>query len=195
GRLGEAVEPMQAGLANFVAQEDWNRAAITANNISELQQTLGDLAVAIEAADESVAHADRSGDMFERMVNRTTLADALHQAGRVEEAMALFRAAEALQAERQPQYPRLYAVQGFRYCDLLLAPAERAAWRRRAAPAVAVAPASLQACREAAARAKRALEWATGKLGLLTTALDDLTLGRAALYTALLQGEPSFDLA
>jgi hypothetical protein len=33
--------------------------------------------------------ADRSGDAFMRMVNRTTLADALHQAGRWQESEAL----------------------------------------------------------------------------------------------------------
>ncbi len=39
-----------------------------------------------------------------------------------------------MQAEDQPQYPLLYSVRGFRYCDLLLAPAERAAWQRQLAP-------------------------------------------------------------
>src|SRR5262249_55263993 len=37
--------------------------------------------------------------------------------------------AERVQAEREPQYGLLYALQGFRYCDWLLAPAERATWR------------------------------------------------------------------
>ena len=62
-------------------------------------------------------------------VNRTIIADALYQAGRRAEAEARFREAEQMQAERQPDYPLLYSVQGFRYCDLLLAEAERAAWR------------------------------------------------------------------
>ena len=30
---------------------------------------------------------------------------------------------ERMQAERQPQFPLLYSVQGFQYADLLLAPA------------------------------------------------------------------------
>ena len=51
-------------------------------------------------------------------------ADALHNAGRWQESAAAFREAEAMQAERQPQYPRLYSVQGYQYCDLLLALAE-----------------------------------------------------------------------
>ena len=29
-----------------------------------------------------------------------------------------------MQAERQPHYPRLYSLPGYRYCDLLLATAE-----------------------------------------------------------------------
>ena len=64
------------------------------------------------------------------MSKRTTHADALHQAGRRAEAEALFAEAEAMQAEWQPQYPRLYSLRGFRYCDLRLGEAERAAWRR-----------------------------------------------------------------
>ena len=76
-----------------------------------------------------MTYADRSGDAFQRMAMRTTHADALHQAGRRAEAEARFREAEQMQAERQPDYPLLYSLQGFRYCDLLLAAAERAAWQ------------------------------------------------------------------
>ena len=53
----------------------------------------------------------------------------MHQAGRQPEAEALFAEAEAMQAEWQAQYPLLYSLQGFRYCDLRLGGAERAAWR------------------------------------------------------------------
>ena len=67
------------------------------------------------------------------MGNRTTWADALHQAGEAARAQALFEEAEALQAERQPQYPRLYSLQGYRYCDLLLAQGRAAEVRERAA--------------------------------------------------------------
>ena len=80
-------------------------------------------------AEQSVSHADRSGEAFERQTDRAILADALHHAGRRAEAEALFREAERMQAERQPDYPLLYSVPGFGYCDLLLAEAERAGWR------------------------------------------------------------------
>ncbi|MCH7840542.1 MAG: hypothetical protein IID38_09965, partial [Planctomycetes bacterium] len=33
-----------------------------------------------------------------------------------------------MQAKKQPEYPRLYSIQGFFYCDLLVGEAQRAAW-------------------------------------------------------------------
>ena len=50
-------------------------------------------------------------------------------------AESLFREAEQMQAKLQPDYPLLYFLQGFQYCDLLLAEAERAAWKRTHAKA------------------------------------------------------------
>ncbi|MGA8172220.1 MAG: hypothetical protein WB816_15500, partial [Methylocystis sp.] len=128
GRLREAVEPMQVSLDMSIAQDDWREAAISASNLSEMRLALGELEAAIAAGAQSVAHADRSGDMFQRMARRTTEADALCQAGRRAEAETLFRAAEAMQAERQPATPLLTSLGSFRYCDLLLDGAERAAW-------------------------------------------------------------------
>ena len=66
---------------------------------------------------------------FSGWSTRTTHADALHQAGRRAEAETRFREAEQMQAERQPDYPLLYSLRGFQYCDLLLAAPERAAWQ------------------------------------------------------------------
>ena len=126
GRLPEAVQPMRAGMRNYVSQEQWEFAARVAGNLSELTLTLGDLTQAVASAEESVELADRSGDAFRRMADRTSLADALHQAGRWEESAASFREAEAMQAERQPEYPRLYSLRGYRYCDLLLSRAASA---------------------------------------------------------------------
>jgi tetratricopeptide (TPR) repeat protein len=105
GRLAEAVEPMQAGLGAFIAQEDWKRAAQAAGNLSELTLTLGDVPRAVTFGEQSVELADRSGDAFYRLAFRTTWADALHQADRWEESAAAFREAEAMQAEWQPEYP------------------------------------------------------------------------------------------
>ena len=129
GRLGEAVEPMRVSMEMDIEREEWKGAARSASNLSELELTLGRVAAAVESAERAVEFADRSQDAFLRMGFRTTLADALHQAGRRERALPLFQAAEAMQEQWQPEYPRLYSLWGFRYAELLLAGAERAAWR------------------------------------------------------------------
>src|SRR5205823_12407021 len=111
-------------------------------------------------------NADRSGDSGQRSSKRTTLADALHQAGRREGekgAEGQFREAERMQAEWQPEYPWLYSLWGFRFCDLLLDPAERAAWARTLAVPAPVTPpdeagplAAIAAVRQ---RAEQTLDW------------------------------------
>jgi hypothetical protein len=139
GRLNEALEPMRAGVKMGVEQEDWEAAAIRTSNLSELELTLGEVAGAVGDAEQSVTYADRIGDEFQRIARRTTHANALHQAGlsrrsqaeadRRMDAATRFREAEQMQAERQPAYPLLYSLRGFKYCDLLLAAPEQAAWR------------------------------------------------------------------
>ena len=109
--------------------KEWEQAAIAASNLSELELTLGEVAGAVGDAEQSVTYADRSGDANWKYASRTTHADALHQAGRRAEAETRFREAEQMQAESQPAYPQLYSLQGFNYCDLLLAAPERAAWQ------------------------------------------------------------------
>ena len=181
GRLAEAVVPFEAGLARRVEQADWKNAAADASNLAELLLTLGRLGEtsaaapgAVERAREAVAHADRSGDGFLRMVMRTTLADALHQRGHTAEARALFVEAERLQVEQQPRLPLLYSLQGYRYGDLLLTLGEPAdAWRR----------AEWMVCQP----------WTS--LGLLSHALHRLLLGRAALAAAPGPDHPDFALA
>jgi tetratricopeptide (TPR) repeat protein len=128
GRLAEALEPMRVGAEMRVRQEDWKNAAASYNNLGELELSLGRVKEAVADAGRSVDYADLSGDAFQRMSKRTTLADARHQQGKLEAARQGFVEAEAMQAKVQPQYPLLYSLQGFRYCELLLAPAERASW-------------------------------------------------------------------
>ena len=161
GRLREAQQPMQAGEEIQAQQKDWKNAAINAGNLSELQLTLGEVQSAVASAELSVFHADRSKDLFQRMARRTTHADALHQYGEQDAALELFHEAEELQKQLQPQYPCLYSLRGFCYCDLLLALGEN---------------------QQVLQRAQKTLAWVTeAKLGLLDTALDHLSLGRAHL--------------
>ena len=192
GRLREAVEPMRANLKMRVDREEWQHAPSSAGNLSELELTLGDVDGAVRDAEQSVDFADLSGDAFQRMSKRTTLAEALHQAGRRDDAVARFREAEAMQAERQPTYPLLYSLQGYRYCDLLLAGAERAAWRAALhADLLPQGEKELEGCCEAERRAEGA-QRAWRKIfsidpPVLDIALDHLTLGRAALYRSILE--------
>ena len=92
------------------------------------------------------------------MGKRTTHADALHQAGQSAKALALFVEAEQIQQENQTEYPRLYSLWGFRYCDLLLAQGSSA---------------------EVLERAGQMYEWDKPFGRILDIALHRLSLGRA----------------
>ncbi|KAF0206299.1 MAG: WD repeat-containing [Gallionellaceae bacterium] len=190
GRLVETIEPMRAALEMAVKQENWKNAAIGASNLSELELTLGELNAAVSDAGQSVRYADQSGDVFWKMTARTSHADALHQAGRMGEANALFKEAESMQAKHQPDYPLLYSMRGFHYCDLLLATAECAAWKKTQNSGCGIQDSEVaDACRSVSERAAQTLQWAKqSNADILSAALDHLTLGRAALYAALLEG-------
>jgi tetratricopeptide (TPR) repeat protein len=216
GRLTDAREPMRAGIDLYAEQQCISEAAVTAGNLSQLELTLGNVAAAEAAARQSVDFANAGDDVFEQIKQRTKLADALHQAGRADDARRLDEEAEAKQKARQGDYPLLHSVMSFRFCDLLLADAERAAGRvtlecgESSRPANRV-PTRARAVRrsvkkekesgdpgatgphsktlaEVEQRATQTLQWVTSSQWLLDIALDHLTLGRAALYGAILEG-------
>jgi hypothetical protein len=191
GRLNESLEPVRAGIKNYVKQENWYYAGVLASNLSELEITLGELNDAMDDAKQSVTYADRSSDAFQRMARRTNQADSLHQTGRRTEAEACFREAERMQVKRQPAYRLLYGLAGIWYCDLLLAKVERAAWQMMNAKHGMRNAELIETCRSVSQRATQTLKWAQQTRGasLLDIALNQLTLGRAALYGAIL--EPS----
>ncbi|HEX7677561.1 MAG TPA: hypothetical protein VF713_05515, partial [Thermoanaerobaculia bacterium] len=186
GRLSEALGPMRAGLATRIKMENWREAAITARNLSELELTMGEVDAAVGNAEQSVTYADRSGDAFQRRASRPTLADALHQAGRRDEAEARFREAEQMQAESQSANPLLNSVGGFQYCDLLLSTVEREVGK---AEGERTDREGLALCRTVAERASQTLKWQEGdpRAPRLDFALHHLTLGRAALYAMILE--------
>jgi tetratricopeptide (TPR) repeat protein len=185
GRLTEALEPFRESGRMDSRAERWPGAAMSGNNLSELELSLGEVAAAVKDAERSVTYADRSSDPFLRTVTHTTHANAIYQAGRRTEAEARFREAEQMQVEHQSQYPLLYSFRGFQYCDLLLAEAEREAGRARCE---AKQETLLARCRIVAGRAAQTLKWAEhNNVALLNIALDHLTLGRAALYAVILE--------
>jgi tetratricopeptide (TPR) repeat protein len=187
GRLAEAVSPMQAGLDGAIAVENLKSAGQAAKNISELTLTLGELARALDFGKRSVALADRSGDAFVQVASRAMLADVLHQAGRWEESMEIFREAEAVQAEWQPtDLLRLHSLLDYQRCDLL-GLGEPGCAAELAGPAVA--PEEVQrfrrACREVQERARQRLKLAIPEDLLHDIARDHLSLGRVHLVLAL----------
>jgi tetratricopeptide (TPR) repeat protein len=171
GRLPEAAGLMRLSLEMGIAQQNWKEAAICASNLSDLLQSRGDLPEARAQARASVDLADKSGDAFTRMANRTQVASALLALGRREEAAAQFEEAERMQNEQHPVYPWLYSLRGFQYCDLLLDQGRDAEVRDRAAQALPIAEAHGD---------------------LLSIALDHISIGRAHLLAA--QRDPAADL-
>jgi tetratricopeptide (TPR) repeat protein len=161
GRLGEALPALRTTLqlAQRLNSLDTGKSA---SNLGECELMVGNIDAAVARAEQSIKCADRldneSSKQFEGMIFRTSLADALHAAGRRAEAKHLFVEAERRQARIDPGAPLLFSVQGHEYCDLLLAIGEFAAARDRA---------------------NRSLELTKEKTFPLGIALDILTLGRA----------------
>lgn len=85
------------------------------------------------------------------------------------EAETLFQEAEEMQKKSQLEYPILYSLWGFRYCDLLLGRGKY---------------------KEVLSQAEQTLERGVreGWYSLLSIALDHLSLGRAHLLQALREG-------
>ena len=164
GRLGEALGPMRAGAEMAVRQEDWKNAAVIYGNLSELQLTLG---LVLEAV------ADAQALRGPRRPQRRCL-PAHGQCAPPWRTPCTNRARPGRPSRASPrprrcrrsvslQYPLLYSLQGFRYCDLLLAGAEGAAWAA-AGGGTGRAPGdpgtAAGACEAVAGRARQTLEWA-----------------------------------
>jgi hypothetical protein len=113
-------------------------------------------------------------------------------------------APERMQKELQPEFDVLYTLQGFQYCDWLLAPAERATWQSLLrSPGVSYADAQSNSedpatiCAEVQRRAERTLTWVTPQKLRLEIALDHLTLARVGLVRVILEHplpHPTLDL-
>jgi tetratricopeptide (TPR) repeat protein len=101
------------------------------------------------------------------------LANALYQAGRLPEAEVAFRQAEEMQKERHPQYPLLYSLRGYLYCDLLLGQGKIHEVLERA---------------DTIFKWRKLPQWNPAYDSLLDIALDDLSLGRAYLLQAQQEG-------
>ncbi|WP_051604181.1 SEFIR domain-containing protein [Methylobacter tundripaludum] len=190
GRLSEALLPMRKGLEQAVKLEDWRNSSNASRNLSELEVDLGMLREALTDAEQAVAYADRSGTKSLQIISRATLANALQQIGRRNEAKIYFRKTEKMLLKLTPNHPLLSSLWGFHYCELLLTDVERTAaqfstglYLTNTARQVA-----RQSCGTVTHRATQTLTWAKGgNLDLIGLALNHLTIARTALYSLLLE--------
>jgi len=162
GRGREAREAILAGLGISIQLREWQMASEGASNLCGISLIMGEVDKAVAYAQQGVTFSEHA-DVAHRIILKAVLADALHQKGNFREALSLFLKAEEQQKKRQ-QYPFLYAAQGFWFCDLLL---------------------HLDDYQQVKERASLTIEMAKKNNWIACTALDHLSLGRAALLLAL----------
>jgi hypothetical protein len=163
-RFAEALPAMRAAMRMTEVAKTWENAAARAILLSETELLVGDVATAVTVAERSVGHADCGGGQFLMVISRVSYAHALHIAGRRADAERLFIDAEQRHGRNESEFPQLYSVQGYQYCDLLLAKREYGMARDRAV--------------------QNLLEFQSW-YSLLSKACDILTVGRAHLGLAL----------
>lgn len=197
GRLTEALQPMRAGLELDVQQQNWKQAAISANNLSQLEATLGRLVDAVDDSRRSITYADQTAERFQMISKRTTAAEALHLSGQRAAAGSLFTEAERLQQKPLSGFDLLFSLAGFWYCEWLLAPAERTAWQALlgasdgfSAEMESHGRAGHTICAEVERRGAKMFQWRQPSDPLLNIALDYLTMARVGLIRAILTHPP-----
>jgi DNA-binding winged helix-turn-helix (wHTH) protein len=140
-RLIDAAASLRTSAVTSEKQERWLDASLAYRTLSEVQIELGELSEAVTLAREkAVIFADRSGDTFNRMAARSTLAYALHLSGKKIEAEQMFEETENIQAKwPSRESDALYSLRGYRYCELLLSQGKVNEVRSRATASLAIA--------------------------------------------------------
>ncbi|MDZ4700230.1 MAG: DUF4062 domain-containing protein [Rhodothermales bacterium] len=189
GRISESLVPFMTCVSMCIEHEYWEEAAIQGSNLSEVLLYLGQLNDAKVRAEEAVTSADKSNIFVWRSAIRTTAAEVLVQAGNFSEALNHFKQAEKIYQENSPDDGLLQMIGGFRYCELLAFEIEKAAWLLTLGGKLSTQECSrlVKKCGLINQRANRTFEWAKQKgLSLLTKAMDNLTIARTNLYSAIL---------
>ncbi len=196
-RFSEAIDLEEQAVSTAENLGDWSNASRACTNLSGMYLRVGLPRKAAERARQGIDYGLRARRSDCHLFALAALGSALHHEGLSAEASALFQEAEAIQAQCEPHLPILYSVRGFHHRELLLAPIERAAWniqlRSRLANTSKVQSADTMlqdgsVCDEVIGRGMRSLEWISRSGLLLSQALDNLSIGRAALYACALKG-------
>ncbi len=208
GRLHEALESAHASYEICLQHKNWTEVAKRASNVSEIQRRLGEISMAMSTAEQAVMYANRGELQFFRTGTLASLAAVLHLAGRSEQSKQLFTEAEQMQMVNQSYYPRLYSVQGFSFCELLLQGVECAAWKETMMMGAAhrcIRDESkkprhdnspfIDLCEQVGERAGQTLGWATPLKMVREISLDRLTLAKTVLYRDLLRETQTTNIA
>jgi len=166
GRLSEAVAPMRAMVDLYVADKGWKNASISVQTRSDVLLALGRPGEAEQQARAGLDYAQKlqPSYWFMEMGSTVTIANVLYRQGWLTGARRELAQAETIQARGQPHLPRLYSLQGVRYCALLLAQAR---------------PGDSAALREILERGQYLLECAKQGLPKWDTAYAHLMLAQA----------------
>lgn len=131
GRLRESIDPLMAAREECIRSKLVREATSACDCLAETHLYLGEIALARSFAEETVHNAQIGQRKFQIMYAHCTLANVQHFAGQFEEAAYNFHVAETIQAERQPNSPRLKSLNGVQYCDFLISTGQsRAATER-----------------------------------------------------------------
>ena len=124
GRFSEAIAPLNAAMAIFETRELQPHCVIAASNLCEFELEVGDIANALRAAQQINNYSQTQGPSHFGIAPLTIVAAALRASGRENDAAVQFAEADELQKASGPQFPILYSLQGYYYCDFLLGKSE-----------------------------------------------------------------------
>jgi hypothetical protein len=182
GRLEEALGPRHMDRQAWQASGDWSNFCTSSENFVDLIAPLGRWAEAEAVSREAETAAVRIKNGEQRWYRSVQafacLGHALHGQGRLVEAGVNYYRAEAVQAENDPETPKLYSRPGYTYAQLLL---EQAGQTAR--------------LREVLERGRAALAIVEQGRHLLSQALDHCTIGLALAALSEAEAGPVLDQA
>ena len=131
GKMEKVEGPLRRALDRFEACQDWGRAVNIARHLAQFLLVVKGTREAKELARKAVALSTKDVDPFNRVAARCGLAYILFQENHLNEAAAEFEKAEAEHQRENGPESLLNQLQGYRYCEFLLAKGQREAVKRR----------------------------------------------------------------
>ncbi|MEM6252833.1 MAG: AAA family ATPase [Cyanobacteria bacterium P01_D01_bin.156] len=192
GHLAEATEPIQRGIEARILLGDIRNAAQGSNNLSGLYWSQGNIASAVQVAEQCMELADCSHNSAKQIFGRVRFAQTLHQAARYDEALEVFKDAEKRQIKYQPKTPFLYSLQGFYYYDFLMEKISRAILKNKTKSKHNRINIALSRCQKVRKLAKLSFEISDQKKSIYHMGLSNLTLGNNWLLEVIIKMRKTF---